>query len=303
MTDWVAIQRNPTSGSGPKAAILRALIRRLKQHGIRPRLFANRERLQRVLADPVRRQSLQCIVAAGGDGTVGDVINRHPGVPVATCPLGTENLIAKYFGIPRDGGFVADTIAAGRTELFDVCTLNNQRRFAIMVSAGFDADVVHRTDARRTGHIHRWTYARPIWDALRRYDYPPLRVFVDGSAEPLHGVLVLAANLPMYAMRLPVAKSAVGNDGLLDIRLFERPSSMSMMRYMWKIWRSRHEGLPDVKSFRAKSLRIESDVPVPMQIDGDPGGFTPAEITVHSRQLTFFVPEKFAGTPARPSET
>ncbi len=294
MTEWVAIQRNPTSGSGPKAGVLKQLITGLKQHGLKPRLFSHRDRLQRLLAEPHRRESLRCIVAAGGDGTVGDVINRHPGLPVAVCPLGTENLIAKYLGIPRKGGFVAEMIAAGRKETFDACTLNAQQRFAIMVSAGFDADIVHRTDARRSGHIHRWSYARPIWDALRRYEFPPLRVFVDGSEEPLRGVLVLAANLPMYAMRLPVANSAVGNDGLLDVRLFERPSSRQMLRYMWKIWRGRHEQLADVKSFRATSLRIESDVPVPMQIDGDPAGFTPAEICIIPAALQLFVPQTFS---------
>lgn len=54
---WVAIQRNPTSGTGTRRGVLLELIRELKRHGIRPRLFASRERMQAKLADPARESN------------------------------------------------------------------------------------------------------------------------------------------------------------------------------------------------------------------------------------------------------
>ena len=290
MTGWVAIQRNPTSGSGRNRGMLLDLVRRLKEHGLRPRLFSRRERLGDVLADPQRRDELVCVVAAGGDGTVDDVINRYPGLPMTVCPLGTENLFAKYLGLPRDGRSVADAIAAGKTRQLDLCTLNGEQRFAIMASVGFDADVVHRTHSRRRGNISKLSYVRPILESFAGYRYPPLRIYADDSPEPLTGGLAIVSNLPMYAMRLPFARSAVPDDGLLDVRVFERPGRGQLLRYAWSLVRNRHERLSHVHSFRAKRIRIEADEPVPVQADGDPAGFTPVEIRVLPAELTVIAP-------------
>ena len=291
MTDsWVAIQRNPRSGAGPKRAVIMELIQELKRHGIRPRLFSNRDRLKQTLLDESRVKQLKCIVAAGGDGTVGDVINRYPGFPVAVLPLGTENLIAKYLKIPCSGKFVAEMIANGQTRMLDLCKLGDQR-FAIMASFGFDADVVHRTHARRTGHIRKLSYVQPIWQSLRKYAYPELRLYVDDDKTPITGRLAILVNIPAYAMRLPIAPDAEPDDGLFDVRVFERGSGFQMLRYFYKVIRGKHERLADVRSLRAKRIRVESSEPVPIQMDGDPAGFTPVEIEIVPAGLTIFVPK------------
>lgn len=293
MTGWVAIQRNPTSGSGSKANVLRELIRGLKAHGIRPRLFARRERLAKVIADDRKRAGLICIVAAGGDGTVGDVINRYPDLPMTVCPLGSENLFARYLGIRQSGRFVADVIAAGHTRRLDVCELRPDdgpmRRFLIMASCGFDADVVHRVAAGRTGHISRWSYVKQVMAALWRFRRGRVRVSVDGG-ESRTGSLAVVANLPMYALGWPVAASAIGDDGLLDVRVFERESRSALVKYVWNIWRGKHERLHDVHSLRGESIRLESETPLPLQVDGDPAGFTPADIRVLPAALTVIAP-------------
>src|SRR5579872_4313992 len=154
---WVAIQRNPTSGDGAKRGELFALCTRLRELGIRPHLFSSRERLNARINRPGGREDLICIVAAGGDGTVADLNNRFPDLSLTVLPLGTENLLARYFGIPCDGRFVAELIAAGHRWPIDVGVING-RRFMAMVSAGFDAEIVHRTHARRQGHIRKWNY-------------------------------------------------------------------------------------------------------------------------------------------------
>lgn len=276
---WVAIQRNPRSGSGGRRRAVLDLCRRLREHGLRPRVFTRREKLREVLSVPERRASLRCLVAAGGDGTINDVLNRFADVPIAVLPLGTENLLARHLGVRRCGRFLADVIAAGKTRRFDVATLND-RRFLLVASVGVDADVIHRLDARRTGNISHWTYLPVIRDAFRRYDFPPLRVYVDGAETPRTGSLAVIANLPEYAFRLPIAAAARGDDGLLDVRVFERPKVGALLRYCYHVVRRRHEALADVHAVTARQVRIESDVPVPIQIDGDPAGWTPATIRV-----------------------
>ncbi len=286
---WVAIQRNPNSGSGARRACLLELIRELKRRGLRPRMFANRDRLTARLANPAAREKLICVVAAGGDGTIGDVVNRYPGVPITTLPLGTENLFARYFGIRPSGTQVAELIAAGTTRRIDLGQLNG-RRFSLMASCGFDAEIVHRTHARRRGHISKWTYIPPIFGALRDYVHPPLRVFLDDDPQPKIARLVMAVNLPAYALGIPFAPQASGEDGQLDLCLFERGSTFQMVRYLSHVIVGRHHKLPDVLCLKASRVRIETDAVAPWQMDGDPAGFTPVELTVLPRAVEVFVP-------------
>lgn len=288
-TPWVAIQRNPKSGAGPRRRMLLDLIRTLRERGIKCRVFKDRQQLERRVNDPAWRDGLMCIVAMGGDGTVADVFNRFPGVRVAILPAGTENLLSRYLGIPRSGSAVGNLIAAGQTRTLDLCLLGT-RRFALMASAGFDADVIHRVHASRTGHISRASYFKPILDSVRRYGYPELQLWLDDSSTPLPARLAVLSNLPAYALGLKIAGTAVGDDGLLDVRLFERGSAFQMMRYLYKVAIGTHEGLRDVTVARATRVRIESDIPVPLQVDGDPAGWTPAEIRVLPRALQVYAP-------------
>ena len=168
---------------------------------------------------------------------------------MAVLPLGTENLLAGDLKIPGNGRFVAEMIAAGCCRTIDVGVVNG-RRFLLMVTAGIDADIVHKMQARRRGHIRKWNYLQPILDTLRSYRYPKLRISAEGGDlsvdQPLSGRLVVVANLPAYAMGLPLAASAEGSDGLFDLRVFRRRSAFQMLRYLYKVLLRQHETLADV---------------------------------------------------------
>ena len=286
---WVAIQRNPKSGSGGARRELLDLVMNLRRLGLRPRIFTRRERLAAALADSDRRKSLHCIVAAGGDGTFRDLINRYPGVRLALFPLGTENLVARFLKIPKRGSQVAKLIAANRVMRFDLGLIGDHR-FAVMASAGFDADVMHRAHARRTGHINRWSYLQPIADSLRKYTYPEIRVFANGTQVAASCRLAVLVNFPAYALGLNMAHGATGDDGLFDLRILQGGTAFQMWRYFFNLVCGRLERLPDVKSVTATRVRWESDVPVPVQVDGDPAGWTPAEFSILPGAVEIIIP-------------
>jgi diacylglycerol kinase family enzyme len=265
------------------------LIHSLKRQGLRPRVFSRRERLDEWLADRAHRERLACIVAAGGDGTFRDLCNRFPTIPIAVLPLGTENLVARHLCIPRCGQAVADMIASRQVQRLDLGTLG-ERRFAVMASVGFDADVIHRAHSRRRGHISRLSYLQPICESLRTYAHPDLRIWVDDRPEPYVAKLAVIVNLPAYALGLRLASSARGDDGTFDLRLFQRGSAFQMWRYFFKVMGSRHERLSDVQAVQGSRIRIESDVPVPVQLDGDPAGWTPAEFQILPGAAEVLVP-------------
>jgi diacylglycerol kinase family enzyme len=159
-----------------------------------------------------------------------------------------------------------------------------------MASVGFDADVISRLHDSRRGHISRASYVQPILESVRKYEYPEIRLWVDDAQVPLAGRLAVIVNVPIYALGLSVARGATGDDGVLDVRLFLRGSAFQMVRYLCNLALGTHEQLADVQSVRGRRVRIESDVPVPIQVDGDAAGWTPAEICVLPAALQVVVP-------------
>jgi diacylglycerol kinase family enzyme len=97
-------------------------------------------------------------------------------------------------------------------------------------------------------------------------------------------------NLPSYACALPVAADARPDDGLLDWIVLERPGRLALARYALAVLRSAHRGRPDVRHGRARHLRITGGPLAPVQLDGDPAGFTPIEIEVLADALAVIVP-------------
>jgi diacylglycerol kinase family enzyme len=288
--DKVVILANPRAGADPSRRRVEALARRLLARGLTPQVCWHRRELSEAIASG--KQDMRCVVAAGGDGTLQEVLNRAPGIPVALLPLGTENLVAGFCGVTRSTGALADIIAAGRVREIDVARAN-ERTFCLMASAGFDAAVVHRVHQRRRGHISRLSYGLPIVLTLQGYRFPPIDVEVMGTGERLRGSLAFVFNVPRYGLGLPISPQARPDDGLLDLCLFERPGVLALARYALAVVWGRHRVMSDVHHRRAKGFRLSSAAPVPLQADGDPAGRLPATIEMLPRRLALLVPEAF----------
>ena len=244
------------------------------------------------MENPEHRAQLRCLVAAGGDGTIGDLVTRYPDAPLAIFPMGTENLFAKFLRIPRNGRELADLIIDGSTWRFDVGRIG-ERRFCVMAGVGLDAAIVHEAHARRRGHIRKWQYIPPIWHAWRRsMDEPRLRIVCDDGplTLTLTGRSVFIQNQPAFALGFRIADDADGHDGRLNLRICDWTSCWNLLRLAWWAFRGGWEHSPQVTVATASSVRVEADEPVAVQVDGDPCGFTPVRIDVVPSALEVFVP-------------
>jgi diacylglycerol kinase family enzyme len=289
----VVVQRNPISGTGRAGRQIRILVSELRRLGFRVRLFASRERMDRFLSCDANRRELRCVVAAGGDGTLGDLFNRHPDLPIATLPAGTENLVARYLKIPRCGRTVAQLVSANCRRQFDTGLAGSQR-FLLMVSAGIDADVVRRLHSGRSGNISRSSYIRPILRCLFQYDFPSVRVRSADGVHEHQGSHVIVSNIPEYGFRLKFASEADPGDGLLDVRVFQRSGRLRTLLHAIRLRFTSADG-PDVVRFQTKSVELTGDkADVPVQCDGDPGPPLPMTVTIDQRSMTLIV---------RPSES
>jgi diacylglycerol kinase family enzyme len=149
-----------------------------------------------------------------------------------------------------------------------------------MAGVGFDADVVTRHHIARTARTgrarptHRAAYVEPVLRSSFSYRFPSLMVRIDdpGAEETIEGTTVFVFNLPRYAMGLPFAPSARGDDGRLDLVVFRKPGPFRALHYLWLVLRGAHLDRDDVHHRRVLSATIISPEAVPFQLDGDPGG-------------------------------
>ena len=298
MPDAVLILANPFSGTGPNRQLVLRLERALAQRGLSPRVIWERD--QRVAALHEAGDGLRCVVAAGGDGSVADVLNDMRaagclGLPFATLPAGNENLFAQEFNFTGKPEAIAAAIGQGQTQPVDLGRAFDPERpdesgrlFTLMTSAGFDADVVYRVDRWRkaTAHtslkrVNRLSYVPRILSAIFGYRFPAVTLEADGPAVTGHQAYVF--NLPQYGGNLRIGQHAQRDDGQLAWVVFQKPGFIRLLGYHWLVLRGKHlAARKTVAHGRASrvTLRTGHNGTVPIQADGDPVGETPLEMAV-----------------------
>jgi diacylglycerol kinase (ATP) len=273
----VLILANPVAGRGPRGRLVDELADELRRRKLQPEICREREKLTELVQ--AGRTTLRCVVAAGGDGTLNEVINRAPGIPLSVLPLGNENLVAREFGLVASPAALARAIERNSTRRLDLARVAG-RYFCLMAGAGIDADVVHRVHRTRRSHVSKRDYALSTLASLGSYSFQTIDVQIADNGERLRGAAAFLFNLPRYGLGLPIALRAKPDDGQLDLWVFERPGPWNLARYLRAILLRRHERLSDVHHRLVKQVRVTSHQPVPLQTDGDPAGFLPADIEV-----------------------
>ncbi len=275
---------NRNSGMGGGLRLVNRLARALRRVGLSEEIAWSPEERAALVSRSACDPRCRCLVAVGGDGTVADLLNEQPKVPITVLPAGTENLVAQNFGLRRDPDDLAKTIANGIPVRVDVGLVAG-RRFLLMAGFGFDGDVVsrhHRGRLSQAGLIrptHRIFYIWPVIRSSFSYRFAPITVrIVDfGAEEVLTGTTVFVFNAPRYALGLPFVPSARDDDGWLDVIVFRKPGPFQALHYLWKVFRGTHLDDPSVVHRRAKKLMVTSQHCIPVQIDGDPGGYLPPQ--------------------------
>ncbi len=280
----VLIAHNPRAGSKARRRQLDQLSDELRRRDLVPQIFADLDELEAAAQSSAEAGKLRAVLAAGGDGTVAEVVNRLSArIPIAPYPMGTENLLARYLHCSRGIEATARRLTEGITVRLDAGKANG-RLFVLMIGIGFDAEVVRRVAAARSGHITRFSYAKPLLTAFRKYAYPELHVHYgpDGAtkAARIAARWVFGVNLPKYALGLNFTPAAEGADGLLDVCTFQRGSFLDAVRYLGYLLTRRHTRLEDVSITRCATMRVETDSQssVPYQLDGDHGGVLPVDV-------------------------
>lgn len=99
---WVGIVANRGSGVGRGRRLVEELVCELRRLGLRAEVAWTPEARATLVQRASCEGDCRCLVAVGGDGTVSALVNERPSRPLTVMPAGTENLVARHFGLRRN---------------------------------------------------------------------------------------------------------------------------------------------------------------------------------------------------------
>lgn len=228
------------------------------------------------------------VVAAGGDGTVNEVVNGlETDATLGVLPLGTANVLARELGLPLNPEAACKRILTGRESHIDVgvatdCT-GKERRFTCMAGMGFDAHVVNEVTPRLKRYLKVLAFPLAAVKVYLESDLPPLHIIHGRETHVTQFAIV--ANGQYYGGDFRVAEDAALATGKLEVVLVDRvvhllrPDLLTRILARRPLDRSMH-------SFTAGELRATSPgAHVPVQLDGEVWGRLPMSFCIEPGAL------------------
>jgi diacylglycerol kinase (ATP) len=231
------------------------------------------------------------VVAAGGDGTVGEVVNGLVGTEAAlgVIPMGTGNDFARSIGLGGDVDKAIFNLLEGVPMAIDVGRTQG-RYFVNVAGCGFDAVVAQRVN-RGFKSLHGTSaYLAAVWQTLWEYRASQIRLTLDAEVIESKAMLCSVANARYYGGGMRIAPDAMLTDGLYDICLLEEVGKVEFLRAFPRVFKGTHTTHPAVKMRRSKYVKVESDRPLPVLVDGEIVGTTPVEFEMLEGGLTLIGP-------------
>jgi len=281
---------NPHSGRG---ASLPGIERALRDAGLDYRIARTGGRGHATeLAREALRGGARYLVAAGGDGTVHEVVNGmlgDDGRPVAAdavlgvvaCGSGCD--FVRSFGLSGDVAAAVRRLAAGDgVRRIDVarltCAPGVTRYFVNIAEAGLGGTVVART-AGLPGFLGAARYLAGFWLTLPGFRPATVRLEADGQAYQWRAHNVVVANCRFYGGGMQISPASEPDDGALDVLVMAGPKSEAFTTVP-RVYRGTHLPHRNIATLRAARLRVDADPPFDIEADGELLGTTPATFEV-----------------------
>jgi diacylglycerol kinase (ATP) len=258
--------------------------------------FTEREGDATRFAQDAVKQGQDLVVAAGGDGTLNEVINgiarRADRIQVGLVPLGTGNDFARTLALPDSIDDCIDVLRIGKTRAIDfVRVTSDQIRYFVNVSAGGFSGTANE---KLTPEIKKtWgplAYLRSAAEALPELrSYRTTVVLDEGAPLEVNLYNAIIANGRFVAGGTEVAPEAAVDDGLLDLVLVLQKSMSEMILVIAQMLAGKHLASDAIVFRRAKKIAISSNPGMWFNVDGELVGNEPALFEALPRALRFVV--------------
>jgi YegS/Rv2252/BmrU family lipid kinase len=236
------------------------------------------------------------LVAVGGDGTVNEVVQGlagRDGVELAVIPRGTGWDFVRTYGIPRRLEDAVVVARDGQTKAIDLGRADYRdgvSYFANIASAGMSGAIAKRTNETSKALGGKVSYAWATLTVFARWQNGEVRVRVDGEARTARMHDVVVANGRFFGGGMQICPEAEPDDGLFDVLLIGDLTKRDLLLTLPKTYRGGHLPHPKAEVLRGAVVEVDADEPLPVELDGEQPGTTPARFEIVPRALRLRVP-------------
>jgi diacylglycerol kinase (ATP) len=235
------------------------------------------------------------LIAAGGDGTLFEVVNgyfHNPSpnrIPVGILPVGTGNAFARDLGLDVSRWKEAVGIIAGcKTRKVDVGKYHSHGQdyyYLNILGIGFVSDVT--AIAHKLKMLGNVSYTLGVIFRTIFLKADKMSIEIDGQLLEHECTFVEISNT-RYTANFLMAPKALIDDGLLDITIAKKLSRRRLLHCFPKIFTGEHVFLPEIETYQAKNIKIESAVPKVLSPDGELIGITPVRVECLKQAVEVF---------------
>lgn len=248
------------------------------------------------LAQEAVNKDFEIIIAAGGDGTVSKTAKAlgETNISLGVIPRGTVNAFASALGIPDTLDEACKTISSGTTRQIDIGRCNG-RLMTLLAGIGFEAEAVENTTQKKK---QRWGALAYLISGIQQL--PQLELFeaeIQTDDEKIHisaGAITVANAAPTTSILAQGPANIICDDGLLDITIVSPNTWKSAIAASYHLLQTSLQGnvakRDDIGYLRTKSVKITTNPPQKIVLDGEMIGYTPLEVECIQNGLIVIVP-------------
>lgn len=288
---------NPTSGREAFKKELPTVLERFEIAGYETSAHATTSEGDAIKAAKIaveRRYDL--VVAAGGDGTISEVINglaeQEYRPKLGIIPVGTTNDFARALCIPRDIKKAVDAILAEQSMFLDIGRVND-RYFMNIAGGGKLTELTYEVPSRLKTMLGQLAYYMKGIEMLPSLKPTRVKIEYDGQVLDDDIMLFLVSNTNSVGGFEKLAPSAKFDDGYFDLIILKKMNLAEFIRIASLALRGAHLDDKNVIYTQAQSIKVTPEDKMQLNIDGEFGGLLPGEFTNLNKHLEFFVTDKF----------
>ncbi len=245
-------------------------------------------------------EGYEIIVAAGGDGTVNEVINGmmearaggHHTPKLAIYPAGTVNDFSSHLKIPKTLEQFAHMLNEAESVLVDVGRAGD-RYFLNVAAAGLLSEVAHRVSSEAKTFFGRFAY---YFEGIKEFPkqlFHPINIQfkIGKTIEEKEILFFILANSPHVGGFKNLAPEAKTNDGLLDLIFIENSQLKDMAGLFLLLLQGNHINHPSIQYLQVKELTIGCQEEIIVDVDGEYGGKLPLTFKAHQAAINMIIPK------------
>jgi YegS/Rv2252/BmrU family lipid kinase len=238
----------------------------------------------------------EILIVAGGDGTISSVVETliGTGIPLGIIPRGTVNAFAKALSIPIEITAACKTILSQKLRVVDTA-ICNKKPMIVLTGIGLEAEIIAQTDRKIKNNFGILAFILAGINELGKLKAFETWVETENQVIHLSSVAVTIANAAAPTSLLAHGPAGViVDDGLLEVTLFAPTNKTNAFFAAYHLLRSGFTGTAtnrdDIKYLRSKYVKVRTEPPQKVTLDGDAIEATTVKITCIPKALTVFVP-------------